>query len=61
MFFWREYKFSFDLGWISRKMNEISKSGQFRGPTLQRRDPTQRRRSMPRRGIEGGLDKPQVR
>ena len=68
MFFWRVYEFSFDFGWISRKMEEISKSGQFQGPTSWHRDPTQQRKSMPRRGMsmpqrdrEGGLDKPRVR
>ena len=40
VFFWRVYEFSFDFGWISGKMDEISKSGQFRGPTPWRRDPT---------------------
>ena len=65
MFFWRVYEFSFDFGWISGKMDEISK---FQGPTPQRRDPMQQRRSMPRHGMsmpqrsrEGGLDKPWVR
>ena len=29
------------FGWISGKMNKISKSGQFQGPTPRRRDPTQ--------------------
>ena len=43
------------FGLISGKMDEINKSGQFRGPTLRRRDPTQLR------GQEGGLDKPRVR
>ena len=54
--------------WISRKMDEISKSWQFRGPTPRRRDPTRQRKStlrrgmsMPRCGREGGLDKPRVR
>ena len=28
------------FGWISRKMDEINKSRQFRGPTSWRRDPT---------------------
>ena len=60
MFLGRVYEFSFDFGWINRKMDEISKSGQFRGPTLWRRDPTQQRKSTPRRGSEGRLDKPQV-
>ena len=66
MFFWRVYKFSFDFGGISGKRDEIKKSGQFRGPT--RKDPTQQRKSIPRRGMsmprrsrEGGLDKPRVR
>ena len=36
------------------KRHEISKSGQFRGPTPRLRDPTQRH------GQEGGLDKPRV-
>ena len=56
------------FGWISRKMDEINKIGQFRGPSPRRRDPTQQRKSMPRRGMstswhgqEGGLDKPRVR
>ena len=61
MFFRRVYEFSFDFGWISRKIDEISKFGQFRGPTLQRRDPTLQCKSTPRRGHEGGLDKPWVR
>ena len=68
MFFWRVYEFSFDFGWISGKMDEINKSGQFRGPTPQRRAPTQQRKSTLRRGMptpqhgrEGGLDKPRVR
>ena len=61
MFFWRVYEFSFDFGWISRKMDEISKSGQFQGPTSWHRDPTQQRKSMPRCDREGGLDKPRVR
>ena len=42
------------FGWISGKMDEIGKYGQFRGPMPWRRDPTQRR------GREGGLDKPRV-
>ena len=42
------------FGLISRKMDEISKSGQFQGSTQRRRDP------MQRRGREGGLDKPRV-
>ena len=49
-------------------MDEINKSGKFRGPMLRRRDPMQQRKSTPRRGMstsrrgrEGGLDKPQVR
>ena len=29
------------FGWISRKRDEIIKSGQFRGPTPHYRDPTQ--------------------
>ena len=29
------------LGWISGKRDKINKSRQFRGPTPQRRDPTQ--------------------
>ena len=48
-------------------MDKICKSGQFRGLTLRRRDPTQQHKSTlrrgmstPRRGREGGLDKPQV-
>ena len=48
------------FGWISGKRDEISKSGQFWGPTPRRRDPTQQRKSMPRRGREGGLDNPWV-
>ena len=39
--------------WISRKMDKISKPGQFWGPTSRRRDPTQQRRSTPRRDREG--------
>ena len=35
-------------------MDEISKFGQFRGPTPRRRNPTQWR------DREGGLDKPRV-
>ena len=31
------------FGWISRKRDQISNSGQFLGLTPQRRDPTQRR------------------
>ena len=42
-------------------MDEISKSGQFQGPTPRRRDPTQQRMSTPRRDLDGGLDKPWVR
>ena len=49
------------FGWISRTMDEISKSGQFRGPMPRRKDPRQRRRSTPRRGQDGGLDKSRVR
>ena len=41
--------------WISGKVDEIIKSGQFRGPTSRRKDPTQWR------GREGGLEKPWVR
>ena len=55
------------FGWISGKRDEISKSGQFRGPTPRRKDPTQQHRSTLRRGMsmpwrsrEGGLDKPRV-
>ena len=36
------------FGWISGKMDEISKSGV---PTLRRMDPTQQHRSTPRRGM----------
>ena len=43
------------FGWISGKMDKISKSKQFRGPTPWHRDP------MQLRGQEGGLDKPRVR
>ena len=43
------------FGWISGKIDEISKSGQFRGPTPRRKDPTQWC------GREGGLEKPWVR
>ena len=39
------------FGWISGKMDEISKSAQFRGPTLRLREPTQQRRSTPRHGM----------
>ena len=67
MFFGRVYEFSFDFGWISGKRDEINKFGQFRGPTAQRKDPMQQRRSTPRCGMstswcgrEGGLDKPWV-
>ena len=42
------------FGWIYGNMDEINKYGQFRGPTLRRRNP------MKQRGREGGLDKPQV-
>ena len=38
------------FGWISRKGDEISKSGQFRGPTPRRSDLTQQCRSTPQRG-----------
>ena len=48
------------FGIISGKRDEIIKSRQFRGPTPRRRDPTQQRKSMPKRGREGGLDKPRV-
>ena len=55
------------FGWIFGKSDEINKSGQFRGPTPQRRDPTQQckstlRRGMstPRRDREGVLDMPRV-
>ena len=62
MFFWRVYEFSFDVGWIYEKMDEISKPGQFRGPTLRRRGPTPKcGMSTLRCGREGGLDKPRVR
>ena len=67
MFFWRVYEFSFDFGWISGKRDEISKSRQFRGPTPRRKDSSQQRKSMPRRGMstprhgqKGGLDKPRI-
>ena len=49
------------FGWIFGKRNEISKSGQFQGPTLQRKDPTQQSKSTPQRYREGGLGKPRVR
>ena len=56
------------FGWISGKMDEINKSGEFWGLTPRRRDPTQQCKSMPRSGIstpwccrEGGFDKPQIR
>ena len=42
------------FGWISGKMDKISKFGQFRGPKSWSRDPTQPR------GREGDLDKPRV-
>ena len=61
MFFWRVYEFYFDFCWISGKMDEIRKFRQFRGPTPRRKDSTQQRKSTPRRGLEGGLDKPRVR
>ena len=55
------------FGWIFGKMDEISKFGQFRGPTSRCRDPTQQHKSTlrhgmstPRRGGKGGLDKPRV-
>ena len=67
MFFLRVYKFSFEFCWISRKSDEISKSGLFWGFTPRRRDPTQKRKSTLRRGMstprrdqEGGLDKLKV-
>ena len=44
--------------WISRKMDEISKSRKFRDPTPRCKDPTQQCKSTPWRGQEGGLDKP---
>ena len=43
------------FGWISRKRDEICKSGQFRGFMPRRRDP------MQWRGQEGGLGKLPVR
>ena len=50
--------------WISGKREEIGKPGQFRGLTPRHRDPTQKPKSMPRRGMstpwrgrERGLDK----
>ena len=43
------------FGWIYGKMDEISKSGQFRGPMSWRRDP------KPPCGQEESLDKPWVR
>ena len=49
------------FGLIYGKRDEIIKSGKFRGPTPWRRDPTQQRKSMPKHGREGGLDKPWVR
>ena len=42
-------------------MDEIGISGQFRGPTSRRRDPTQQRKSTLMRCRKGGLDKPRVR
>ena len=42
--------FGFLVEFLEKK-DEISKSGNFRGPTLRRRDPTQQRRSTPRRGM----------
>ena len=39
MFFWKLFEFSFDFGWIYGKIDEISKFGQFQGPTLRCRDP----------------------
>ena len=33
------------------KWTQTAKSGNFRGPKPRRRDPTQQRRSMPRRGM----------
>ena len=48
MFLWRVYEFSFYFGWISGKMDEISKYGQFQGPTSRRREPTQQRKSTPK-------------
>ena len=51
--------------WISGKIDEINKFGQFRGLTLWRTNPTQQRKSTlrrfmstPRRGREGSMDKP---
>ena len=44
-------RFSFDFGWIFGKIEKISKSGQFRGPTSWRRDPTQQHKSTPRCGM----------
>ena len=68
MFFLRVYEFYFDFGWISGKMDEISKFRQFRGPMPQCRDPTQQRKSTLRHGMptprcdrQGGLDKPRRR
>ena len=39
------------FSWISRKMDEINKSGKFRGPTSRCKDSTQQHRSMPWRGM----------
>ena len=41
--------FGFLVGFLE-KGDEISKFGQFRGPTPRRRDPTQPRKSTPQRG-----------
>ena len=63
MFFWRVYEFSFDFGWISGKRDEISKFGVLRhdvDPTQQRKSTPRRGMSTPRHGREGGLDKPRV-
>ena len=49
------------FGRIFGKRDGISKSRQFRGPTLRRRSTPMHGMSTPWCGCEGGLDKPQVR
>ena len=42
--------FGFFVGFLE-KGTKSTNMGNFRGPTLRRRDPTQQRRSTPRRGM----------
>ena len=43
------------------KWTKSTNLGKFRGPMPRHRDPTQQRKSTPRRGREVGVDKPRVR